>query len=96
MISIFCDNAGVVHSCFRAASESPEFNQMVARLWIKAAAKKLGIVIFQVESEANPADEPSRECYDFVHRHNAIYTEPVLPLWGYHLWDCRDMTPWTK
>ena len=60
MLTIYCDNLGVVHSCLRAASRSLEINQMVSRLWLECARRNIGVVIFQVESESNPADDPSR------------------------------------
>ena len=94
-MTVFNDNAGVVHSVLRAASRSPEINQMVARLWLRVATEKLGMVIFKVEFEATLSDEPSRLVFTWVNKHNAIWVDPYLPLWVYHLWDSEDMSPWS-
>ena len=95
LVTVFNDNAGVVHSVLRAASRIPEINQMVARLWLRVATEKLGMVISKVESDANPSDEPSRLVFTWMNKHNAIWVDPYLPLWVYHLWDSEAMSPWS-
>ena len=95
LVTVYNGNSGVVHSVLRAASRSPEINQMVARLWLRVATEKIGMVIFKVESGANPSDEPSRLEFTWVNKHGAIRTDPYLLLWVYHLWDSEDMTLWS-
>ena len=76
LVTVFNDNAGVVHSVFRAESRSPEVNQMVARLWLRVATEQIGMVIFKVESEANPSHEPSRLDFTWVNEQGVIWVDP--------------------
>ena len=60
VVTLSCDNASVLHSMFKGASNFVKTNQMIGRTWFEVMQKRIGLHLLRVQSEANIADLPSR------------------------------------
>jgi len=85
-ITVFCDNQVALHSFIRGSSASKELNQLVGCMWLEAARHRWGLHLLRVESEANPADGPSRQDYELMKTMGAIRCPAAVPGWANDIW----------
>ena len=52
---------------------------VIGRIWLEAAINRSCLHILRVESDSNPADEPSREAVALMEKLGAITKAPVVP-----------------
>ena len=87
LLTLYVDNQGVLGSIISGASSSAEVNMMVARIWLTAAVNQTALAVHRVESAANIADAPSRNCFSLLCRLGAVRAGPSWPAWLGNLWD---------
>ena len=80
------DNQGVLHSLLKGSSGSPEANELVGSLWLSLARDFVDLFCARVESKSNVADGPTRNCFQWVEKLRAIWTEPSWPRWAESVW----------
>ena len=85
------DNAGVMHAVAKGGTSGVlhDANEILNMLWLDVHHNQTGLFVAKVESEANIADEPTREITDIFASLEATWTAPKLPQWLLQLWAVR-------
>jgi hypothetical protein len=85
------DNAGVMHALAKGGTSGilHDANEILNMLWLDVHHNQTGLFVAKVESEANIADEPTREITDIFAYLEATWTAPKLPQWLLQLWAVR-------
>ena len=86
LLTLYIDNDGVLGSCIKGSSHSPEINLFVGRMWLGLAFFKIDVVFVRVESEANIADGPTRDDVKLLEALGAKQWQAKLPGWLQSLW----------
>ena len=86
VVTMFCDNAGVLHSILRGAIKCVETSQMMGRIWCEVMQRRIGLYLLRVQSKANIADLPTRQ-NNLLEIMGANEIEAVLPMWFEHFWE---------
>ena len=89
LLTIYVDNDGVSAAFVKGASDSPEFNSMVAVFWLFVARFQMHPIFYRVESKANIADGPTRPsdvgCSLLIEL-GVVEFPAYLPGWLANLW----------
>ncbi len=91
----YIDNAGVVHGMLKGRLSSADGNLIVSRVWLALARWNVAWAGFQVESDANCADLPTRDDLSMIEEQDAVYVSPVLPSWLADLWQVPEWDAFT-
>ena len=86
-LTVFIDNASVMHSVTRGRARAAEQNITIAHLWLRFAEFHVNLQCWQIESLANLADGPTRHFFDSLDILGAIETQAILPGWLLDLWE---------
>ena len=73
------DNAAVLHATLNGGGRAAEVNVLVGGFWAEAARLRCDVALGRVESAANVADGPTRGCYAWARKLNAVYVAPRVP-----------------
>ena len=81
-VTIYCDNVAVVSCMVNGSAGAEDQNMLIGRSWLEVCRLDIGLMVYRVETHANPADEPTREDDDKCHvmkSLGAVWREPRLP-----------------
>ena len=95
----FCDNNAAVEIAISKGSAkgvAEDINTIICRTWVAAFQHKTALYIELVESEANCADEPTRETWICVRALGAMEISPRWPGWIDDLWGRPKPTTWNE
>ena len=85
-MSCFIDNNSVLYSLIRGSSAAEDINAVIGHLWRLTDSLGAAFHRMRVESEANPADDPSRGGTQVMSQLGAHFLEPNLPTFLRHIW----------
>lgn len=78
----YIDNNGAMFAMRNGSANDMEVvdtKRLVGSLWPRVAQINMDLFLGRVESKANGADEPSRDCYDLALELNAVFVPRVVP-----------------
>ena len=83
----------VVSCMVNGSADAESQNMFIGRSWLEVCRLDNGLMVYRVETHANPADEPTREedekCY-VMKSLGAVLREPRLPEWAEQVWSALD------
>ena len=89
-VTIYCDNVAVVSAMVNGSADAVDQNMLIGKTWLEVCRLDMGLMLYRVETKANPADEPTREetnseCKVMTHL-QAEWRSPTLPSWTERIW----------
>ena len=84
LVTAFIDNDGVLGSVLHGSADAADANFIIGRFWLDVATLRLGFWALRVESKANLADGPTRDCLAYLQDLRATFWSPVWPRWCEH------------
>ena len=93
LITFWQDNQGVLGSILKGGGKAAEANAMIGRFWIRASELGIACRIGRVESKANLADGPTRDCQEWVQSLGAEFVSPIVPSYVSDPWRHAEI-PW--
>ena len=73
LVTFWQDNNAVLYTVLAGGGRAAEVNTAVGHLWLRIAELQPNFRIGRVESRANVADGPTRDCYTWVHSLGAVF-----------------------
>eukprot|EP00971_Amphidinium_carterae_P331919 6465766-Amphidinium_carterae.1 len=86
LLTCYIDNEGVRSAMHRGSCRAAEVNLGIGYFWLQAAERNMCVWLARVESEANIADGPTRNCWTHLQKLGANKVEPKLPSWAMDIW----------
>ena len=74
----FVDNDGLLHALTKGRGGGPESCACIGRLWLELAYCQTDLHCGRVESEANIADGPTRDQFEFAGQLKATWVNPKI------------------